>query len=192
MSDRHSSFPALRDMGDRIVVLGPSNAGKSTLAAALGRKLEVGVVHLDQLRFLPNTDWRERPDADFSSLHETAIAQDKWVIEGNYSAILPPRLARATGIILIRPNRLLRLYRYVRRTLRADENRIGHLDGGTERIKLEMIDWVLLKSPSRARHYAKRIRKAGKPFVDCTNAGQIADLYDHWGITRFADESPRS
>jgi len=37
----------LASLGARIVILGPSNAGKSTLAVALSHKLGVPAVHLD-------------------------------------------------------------------------------------------------------------------------------------------------
>ena len=47
----------LNALGQRIMVMGPSNAGKSTLATAIGRRLELPIVHLDQLNHLPNTDW---------------------------------------------------------------------------------------------------------------------------------------
>lgn len=42
-----------------------------------------------------------RPDDDFRRLHEAAIAEDSWVMDGNYSRWLEPRLARATGLILL-------------------------------------------------------------------------------------------
>jgi adenylate kinase family enzyme len=50
----------LSDLGDRIVILGPSNSGKSTLADAIARKRGLQAVHLDLLFHLPNTDWEQR------------------------------------------------------------------------------------------------------------------------------------
>ena len=78
----------LNALGNRIMVLGPSNAGKSTLAVAISMKLNIPVVHIDQLQHLPNTDWKIRNEEDFKALHDTAIMEDSWVMDGNYSCLL--------------------------------------------------------------------------------------------------------
>jgi hypothetical protein len=84
----------LDSFGRRIMICGPSNSGKSTLAAAIGRKLDLPVVHLDRLHHLPNSDWVKRPHDDFVRLHDAAIAGEAWVMEGNYSSLFPQRFAR--------------------------------------------------------------------------------------------------
>ena len=86
------SIPPLESFGPRICVCGPSNAGKSTLTQALAGKIGATPVHLDQYRFLPNTDWQERPDEEFARLHDQAVAGETWVIDGGYSKLLPTRL----------------------------------------------------------------------------------------------------
>ena len=60
------------------MVLGPSNAGKSTLALALSEKLGLPAVHLDRLQHLPNTDWQPRPESEFKALHDNAIMAEIW------------------------------------------------------------------------------------------------------------------
>lgn len=79
----------LSELGTRICVLGPSNSGKSTLAAAIGRKLGIEVVHLDQLHHVPSSDWQPRPANEFLALHDEAINREQWVMEGNYSSCMP-------------------------------------------------------------------------------------------------------
>ena len=51
------AIPPLETFGRRIMICGPSNAGKSTLAVAIGRRLGLPVVHLDQLNHLHSQDW---------------------------------------------------------------------------------------------------------------------------------------
>lgn len=63
------SFMPLETLGPRIVICGPSNAGKSTLARALERKLGLPAVYLDLLRHRPNTDWELKPADEFERLH---------------------------------------------------------------------------------------------------------------------------
>lgn len=174
----------MASLGRRIIVMGPSNAGKSTLATALSTKLEIDVVHLDQLRFQPDTDWVFRSDAEFKKLHDEAVAGDSWIIEGNYSALLQPRLSRATGVILLSSNSIFRLFRYLRRTMSGRSRRIGALEGGKDSLKWEMIDWILFKTRGSADRYAQVIRATGKPFVECSTAGRLDALYKHWSLTR--------
>src|SRR5262249_14767656 len=98
-------FPPLESFGDRIMVCGPSNAGKSTLAVALGNKLGLPFVHLDLLHHVPRSNWVTRPREEFVALHDEAITGESWVMDGNYQGLFPKRLARTTGIILLTDNR---------------------------------------------------------------------------------------
>ena len=72
MQHAHGKSPAprppLESFGPRLMICGTSNTGKSTLSAAISARCGWPVVHLDQLRFLPNTDWAERPDPEFKAL----------------------------------------------------------------------------------------------------------------------------
>lgn len=88
----------LDDLGPRICIMGPSNSGKSSLAAAISRACGLPPIHLDQLQYQPHTDWQPRPNEEFIALHDAAILGERWVIDGNYSRCLPQRLGRATGI----------------------------------------------------------------------------------------------
>ncbi|MEM7241299.1 MAG: AAA family ATPase [Pseudomonadota bacterium] len=173
----------LRSLGPRIVILGPSNAGKSTLAVAISEKPGVEAVFLDQLRHIPNTDWQIKPDADFATLHDAAIAKDAWVMDGNYSSLFEPRLARATGIIFLRSNRWLRFYRYLIRTLFAGTQRAGGLEGGRDSLKWEMIDWVLFKSKKSSDRYLKVLHTSDLPLVEIHSAKHLKAVYAAWGLS---------
>lgn len=181
---RGTTVPDLDSLGARIAVMGPSNAGKSTLAAALSAKLGVGAVHLDQLRFEPDTDWVMRSDEDFTALHDEAVAEDRWIIEGNYSALLPQRLARATGVVVLDAATELRFIRYLRRTLFGRGRRIGALDGGRESLKWEMIDWILIRTRRSAEKTARVVGATDLPFVYCRTARELAALYRAWNLKR--------
>jgi adenylate kinase family enzyme len=68
---------------DRIVVIGTSGTGKSTLARRLGRLLDLPVVEMDSLYHLP--DSQSRPDDEFRVMSLEATAGDRWIVDGNYS-----------------------------------------------------------------------------------------------------------
>ncbi|WP_236020649.1 hypothetical protein [Devosia sediminis] len=127
-----TDIPPLPALGRRIMVLGLSNSGKSTLTVALSARLGVPAVHLDQLQHLPNTNWEVRPEAEFAALHDDAITTDAWIIDGSYSRLMPQRLARATGIIVLTDSLVTRYRRYFTRTL-FQKTRAGALEGGQDR-----------------------------------------------------------
>jgi adenylate kinase family enzyme len=178
-----SEFPPLAAMGRRIAIVGPSSTGKSTLAVAIGRKLGVPAVHLDQFRFEPNTDWRQRPDAEFFRLHDEAILGDAWVMDGNYSKVLPQRLARATGLILTADHRLASLFRYFRRTL-FERDRPGALEGTKDSIKWDMIHWIMVRSPVNQIRYRDTLLATRLPYVELHGMRGVNELYAAWGLTR--------
>ncbi|MCL1951754.1 MAG: topology modulation protein, partial [Oscillospiraceae bacterium] len=51
------------DLGRRIMVMGSSGSGKSTMAQRLGEITGLPVVHLDSLSWLPG--WVEAPKEEF-------------------------------------------------------------------------------------------------------------------------------
>jgi len=173
----------LEALGQRIMVLGPSNAGKSTLALALAAKLDLPVVHLDRLQHLPNTDWRARPEAEFQALHDQAIQADQWIMDGNYSRLMPKRFERATGIVLITLNHWLRLGRYFKRSVLTPRARAGSLEGGREYVKWEMIDWILFKTPRNSVKYTKMIAPIDVPKVVCSTLPELKALYRDWDLS---------
>jgi adenylate kinase family enzyme len=173
----------LSDLGRRIMVCGPSNAGKSTLAVAVGRKLELPVSHVDLFRHLPNTDWVQRPDDEFQRLHDASILGDAWVIDGNYTALMPQRLSRATGIILLGDNRWANLGRYLRRTL-TEPDRAGNIEGAKDSLKWDMVTWILGASPRKLARYRVTLPATGLPFVESRSMRELNALYAAWGLSR--------
>ena len=176
-------MPELDDLGRRIMICGPSNSGKSTLAAAISHKLGLPVVHLDLLQHLPNTDWQPRPEAEFQQLHDAAITGDAWVMDGNYSRHLPARLARATGIVLIADNRWANFRRYLWRTA-MQKDRVGNLKGGKDSLKWDMVRWILIASPKALVRYRNTLPATGLPFIESRSMRELNQLYENWGLQR--------
>ncbi|MBB6259776.1 adenylate kinase family enzyme [Paenochrobactrum gallinarii] len=174
----------LKSLGERIVIIGPSNAGKSTLAVSIAQKVNAPAIHLDQYHHLPNTNWQKRPDEEFRALHDQAILADKWVMEGNYSQLMPQRMERATGAILLTSNRWLRLYRYFKRTLINNADRAGHLQGAHDSVKRSMIDWIIFKTKDSDKKYAKLLQASRLPLVEIHSAKELNALYQTWNLSR--------
>lgn len=174
----------LSELGERICILGPSNSGKSTLAEAIARKLDLKAIHLDALYHLPNTNWKKRPDGEFLALHDEAIAGDRWVIDGNYSKCFPQRFQRATGIILLDVSTVTSLLRYLRRTV-SNDRRIGALAGGRDSIKLAMLHHIAVVTPGNRRRYADLFRQLYLPKVSLPSMRTINRCYRDWELERI-------
>ncbi|WP_423067718.1 AAA family ATPase [Devosia sp. CN2-171] len=174
----------LSALGERIMICGPSNAGKSTLAVALANKLEAEPYHLDLFRHLPDTDWVERSNEEFAALHDQAVLGERWVMEGNYSRLMPKRFARATGIILLGDNRLANFRRYLWRTLFEKRGRIGSLAGDKDSIKWEMVRWILVRQPKLRERDRTYLRSAGLPMIELDSMAELNQLYAAWGLDR--------
>ncbi len=174
----------LEALGQRIMVCGPSNAGKSTLAVALARKLGATPFHVDLFRHQPDTNWVQRPDEEFAALHDAAIQTDRWVMDGNYSTLMPQRFAHATGIILLGDNRWANFRRYVWRTLFQKRSRPGSLAGDKDSIKWEMIRWILIVQPPMRERNRRFLRAAGLPMIELKSMAELNRLYDAWGLER--------
>lgn len=156
--------------------MGPSNSGKSTLAAAIGRRQTLNVVYLDQLHHLPNTDWVPRQENDFTALHNDAIEGPRWVIEGNYTWLLPQRLERATGFILLDVPTITSLYRYIRRCW-FERDRYGALEGGRDSVKWEMIRHIAGATRSNRVHYRHVFDRIDLPKIKIGSTSTLAEFY---------------
>lgn len=166
----------LDELGTRICIMGPSNSGKSTLAQAIGQAKGLAVVHLDQLHHFPRTNWVPRPPFEFAALHNKAITGDRWVIEGNYTRLLPQRLERATGFILLDVPTTTSLYRYVRRCWFERDLR-GALEGGRDSVKWDMIRHIAFTTRGNRTRYRDMINGIGLPKVRIASTSTLADFY---------------
>ncbi|MFI8526992.1 hypothetical protein ACIGB8_21225 [Promicromonospora sukumoe] len=101
----------------RVSVVGASGSGKSTFARRLAARLGVGHVELDAHYWGPG--WTPRPAEDFRHDAERAVAEDGWVVDGNYSALQPMIWARADTVVWLDPPTPLVLARVYRRTVRT-------------------------------------------------------------------------
>lgn len=124
----------------RIVILGNAGSGKSTLARALGRRLDLPVVHLDKLFWEPG--WVE-PDAEqFRTRVTEAIATNAWVCEGNYARrTFDLRLPHADLIIWLDTPRLTCITRVILRSV-MNRPRADLAAGCSEKLDREFLTFL--------------------------------------------------
>lgn len=83
----------------RVLIIGPCGAGKSTLASELGPKLGLPVFHMDQLNWQPG--WVESSKDEIREKLAAITATDRWLIDGTYGGTLDARLERADTVLYL-------------------------------------------------------------------------------------------
>jgi len=82
---------------NRMIVVGTTGCGKSTLAERLANKLNIDFIELDALNGGPN--WEPAGDKLLCIRVEEAEQSPGWVVAGNYSVTRPITWTRAEAII---------------------------------------------------------------------------------------------
>jgi adenylate kinase family enzyme len=98
----------------RIVVVGATGCGKSTLAENLAHKLGLNYIELDALYWKP--DWVGSSNEEFREKVEAAIQTPGWALAGNYSVVRDMIWPRAEAVVWLDYPFFLILGRLLRRT----------------------------------------------------------------------------
>jgi adenylate kinase family enzyme len=126
---------------ERILIIGCGGSGKSTLARQLGEKLNLPVVHLDQLWWLPG--WVERDRESFDALLAQQLQKPQWIMDGNFTRTMSERLRYCDAVIHLDYSRLSCVLGVMKRivttygTVRPDMG-----EGCPERFDLDFLKWV--------------------------------------------------
>lgn len=121
----------------RIVVIGTTSSGKSTLAERLAAKLGADYIDLDALHWEPN--WTESPLEVFRARVSSAVQARAWVVAGNYHVVRDLVWSRAEAVIWLDYSFPRVFWQLTRRTLSRWWNQ--ELLWGTNRENL----WVHFK-----------------------------------------------
>jgi len=108
---------------NRVAVLGCGGSGKTTLARRLGAALGAPVIHLDTIYY--DAAWNPLPQDVFAAAQRGLVAAPRWVIDGNYAATLPIRLAAADTVIFLDLPAPACLLGIARRRLRREHHRVN-------------------------------------------------------------------
>lgn len=101
---------------DRIWIRGTSGSGKTTLGRAVGVRLGIPAVDLDDLNWLPG--WFERPVEEFRALVAEIVALPRWAIMGNYGKVRDGVEPAADTVVWLDYSLLVTFERVLRRTIR--------------------------------------------------------------------------
>ena len=143
----------------KIVIVGSSCSGKTTLARRLAGRLDVPHVELDALHHGPG--WTEAPRDEFRALVAETVSGPGWVVDGNYHGKLGDLVLEQADLVvwldLPLPTILRRL---TRRTLHRIRNRVELWNGnretwrGTFLSRESLFVWVVSTHRERLARYA--------------------------------------
>jgi len=125
----------------RVLIIGNSGGGKSTLARRLGEKLGAPVIHLDVLFW--KAGWVERDKAEFRIRVAEALQAPAWIADGDFSSSWDLRMPLADTIIWIDQPRLVCLARAIWRAISyRDGGRPDMAEGCREKVDFDFYRYI--------------------------------------------------
>jgi adenylate kinase family enzyme len=127
----------------RISVVGVSGAGKSTVARMAAARLGVPCIELDAIYHGPN--WTEIPISELRRIVTELVADEAWVIDGNYRKVRDLIWSRATTVVWVDPSRSVVMAQVLWRSFLRAVTRQELWHGNRERIR----EWIDPDHPIR-------------------------------------------
>lgn len=145
------------------MIFGDSASGKSTFASKLGKKLDIPVIHLDEIMAKVGRDKKK----DVLETIKTEVIKPEWIIEGNaFTKDKTERIAAADSIIVFDFNRFISLIHHIARSLRIRRGVEQQKSGVTGEFNLKYyIPYTLWRFPGRKQAAIERATASGKPVV---------------------------
>lgn len=149
--------------GQRISVVGTTGSGKTTTAREIAKRLNLPHVELDALYWAEN--WTPVPEEEFQARVRAAIAEEAWVIDGNYSRIRNLVWVRAETVVYLDYSFGRVFWQLLSRTLRRSFGKEELWHGNRETIQNSIFSrdsimyWMLSTYHRRRRQYAARFQQ---------------------------------
>lgn len=113
----HCKAREILNSADRVLVVGCSGAGKTTLALTLAERFSFEYFSIDRdVRWLPG--WVVRDRDEQRQILTEFVARDRWIMDGSGASTFDIRAPRADLIIWLRLPRLTSLFGVAKRVLR--------------------------------------------------------------------------
>lgn len=152
----------------RVVIVGTSCSGKTTLAKAIAAKANIPHIELDVLYWKPG--WVGTSEIDFHEKIKQAItASDSWVLSGNYNAAKGITLPIATDIVWLNYPLYKNLWWGVKRSLQRIVSNKEVFEGCKETFCLTFLSrksillWIWNTHSRRKAEFARLLTRKNYP-----------------------------
>lgn len=166
---------------NRIVIVGASGAGKTTLAKILSQRLGLPRIEMDALYWGPN--WSEPGDEEMGARIAKAIASDGWILDGNYKRFIPLVWPQADTVLWLDYPRPVVLWQVVRRTALRLVTRTELWAGNRERLRETLsresvVVWSMRSYRPHRNLYNQIFREGRFPNIEMHRFGSRKQLKD--------------
>ena len=172
----------------RVSLVGCPGSGKTTVGRRLARSLGVPFIELDAIFHQPG--WRQLEREDFRERVGEALAPERWVVDGNYSAVQDLVWGRADTVWWFDLARPLIIRRVIKRTLRRSLTREVLWNGNREPLtnlyrlhpERNIIRWAWAKHADYTERYAAAMHceaNAHLRFVRLTTPSEVDAALTH-------------
>lgn len=174
----------------RILLLGPGGAGKSTLGRELGERSGLPVHHLDMTYWRPG--WVEPTREEWRDQLGPLLAEPRWIIDGNYGGTAKQRAARADLVVLLDLPRRVTMPRIVRRWLRhRGRSRPDVAPDCPERLTAEFLRYCWNYRRVSLPKMHRRLHEAGvENLVVLRSRREVAAFLDAWPSSGHGGPAP--
>lgn len=141
----------------RIAIVGPTGAGKTSLAQQLADRLHLTAVDLDVLFWGPN--WQPVEKTSFRARVDDITARERWIVGGNNSSVRDLIWPRADTLIWLDYALPVVFVRLLRRTVRRIVTQEELFAGNRERWRSQFASrdslfvWLLKSQPRQRLEY---------------------------------------
>lgn len=133
-----------QNCGRRIAIVGTTGSGKTTLARRIAQRLQISHIELDAFYWEPN--WTAALPPVFRDQVTKALNGDRWVADGNYSAVRDIVWSQADTVVFLDDSFGLVMRRLLQRTLQRSLRQEKLWNGNRESIRKSFLsqDSILL------------------------------------------------
>lgn len=184
-----------RPLGQRVGVMGAG--GKSTLAGAIARKMDLELIEIDWIQHMPG--WKIRPPDDVKRIVDERMRANPrgWVTDHHSTSIIPMILERAQSVVVLGLPLRTVFWRRLKRSMRRSWTKEIVCGGNTETFwqNFATRESALLEILQKRKRYstiAETVSKMAPPDLDfyhIQTARQLDEFYEAQGLSRYTPET---
>ena len=148
----------------RILVIGSSGSGKSTVSSLLGDRLGLEVIYLDRHYYQPG--WKSLSEDRWRDEVRQLVSSDQWIMDGDFSDTFDIRFPRADAVIDLAYSRYRCLFQAIKRlAFSVPEGRPDLPLGCRESLDTSLLKWIWRYPVANRPRIDEAIQKWGKHIV---------------------------